>query len=78
MEVYLMIGTLIVAFCAGLVTGIVLSKRPKQGQIVIEENEDKTRDCVRFILPIDIDEIKKVASLTFEVIDKTSKKEQSL
>lgn len=78
MEIYLIIGTCIIAFLAGFIICMAFTFHYPKGTIIIEENEDKTRDCIRFILDLELEDMKKYKSITFDVIDQTSKKEQSV
>lgn len=62
----------IIAMCAVLFfSGWIIGKmsREKGGMIRIETNEDGSRDVIRFILDMDLDDIRKEKAILFKVED---------
>lgn len=59
----------IVIFCliVGFVIGRFRLRKKKDGTVIIELTEDRQRDRVRFVLDLDLDDIKKKSFLTLEV-----------
>lgn len=63
--------TCMVIFLSGWLIGKMGHKR--DGIIRIETNEDGSRDVIRFILNLDLDDIRKHKSLVFKVEDLSKK-----
>lgn len=61
-----------IAFLSGALSAYFILRPKKDGSIVIEKSEDGERDRIRFLLGMDLDEIKKYKSITFFVEDHTT------
>lgn len=61
----------IVIFAFIFFSGWIIGKmsREKSGVIRIESNEDGSRDVIRFILNLDLDDIRKEKAILFKVED---------
>lgn len=70
MEVTMIICIAISAICAyllGFLTGRRIRKSQCDGTIFIEPTEDPNRDRVRFVLGLELDDIRKKRRLVFNV-----------
>lgn len=71
-DIYIMILTGLLAFIIGFLLGRQFSKPDKNGIIVIEPTEDGERERIRFVLDLDLDDIKEKHSITFSVDNHSS------
>ncbi len=82
MEVTMIICISISAICAyllGFLTGRRIRKSQCDGTIFIEPTEDPNRDRVRFVLNLELDDIRKKKRLIFDVTaDSHSQNSQSV
>lgn len=60
------------------ILGRIGSKQKYDGTIFVERTEDPNRDRVRFVLNLDLDEIRKCKNLNFEVRANESQNSQLL
>ena len=66
----------IIGLIAGFIIGYLTSRQKPDGEIVIEKtsDEDGERELMRWVLEMDLDDIKKSSQIIFSVKDETSKK----
>ena len=66
----------IVGMIVGFIIGYLTSRQKPDGEIVIEKtsDEDGERELMRWVLEMDLDDIKKSSQIIFSVKDETSKK----
>ena len=79
MKEYIFMGLAIV-FCLliGFIFGRFMLKRHRDGSVVIELTEDKERERVRFVLDLDLDEIKYKNQLVLKVENNLSQNKQAV
>lgn len=74
-EYVVVIAVLIIGwFIAGIIVGKSIRKDQCDGTIFIEPTEDPNRDRVRFVLDLELDDIRKRKRLIFMVQNVDSKK----
>ena len=66
------VACILIAFLSGALSAYFIFRPKKDGSIVIEKSEDGERDRIRFLLSMDLDEIKKYKSITFFVDNHTT------
>ena len=66
-EYIILIAVAIVWLGLGYIFGRFMLKRHRDGSIVIELTEDKERERVRFVLDLDLDEIKYKKQVVLKV-----------
>lgn len=62
----------------GFLFGRFMLKRHRDGSVVIELTEDKERERVRFVLDLDLDEIKYKNQLVLKVENNLSQNKQAV
>lgn len=79
MKEYIFMGLAII-FCLliGFIFGRFMLKRHRDGSVVIELTEDKERERVRFVLDLDLDEIKYKNQLVLKVENNLSQNKQAV
>lgn len=74
-EYVVVIAVLVIGwFIAGIIVGKFIRKNQCDGTIFIEPTEDPNRDRVRFVLDLELDDIRKRKRLIFMVQNVDSKK----
>lgn len=77
MKEYIIIGCIILACLAfGFVIGRFGLKQHRDGTVVIETTEDGERERIRFVLDLELDEIRYKTQLVLKVENDISKKSQ--
>ena len=71
-EYLILIGLSVLWLVAGFIFGKLSSKTKPNGTIIIEPTEDGERERVRFVLDMDLDEIKTKRCLIFTVENQLS------
>ena len=78
-ESIIIIAVLVIGwFIVGIIVGKNIRKDQCDGTIFIEPTEDPNRDRVRFVLDLELDDIRKRKRLIFLVKNTDSKKSQSV
>lgn len=70
----------VILFFLGIVIGrlVFRQKSEPDGMIFVEPTEDGERERIRFVLNMDLDEIKQRKQIIFVIMDSESKNSQSL
>ena len=70
----------VILFFLGIVIGRTVFRRKSEsdGMIFVEPTEDGERERIRFVLNMDLDEIKQRKQIIFVIMDSESKNSQSL
>jgi len=66
--------TFIVVWIIGYLFGRYIFSWRRNGTIVVENSEDGQRERIRFVLDMDLDDIKTKSQLVLKVEDETSQK----
>lgn len=69
------IVSIAIALIIGFIFGFLLSKSKPNGTIIIEETEDN-RERIRWVLDMDLDEIREQKKIIFKVENTLSKNSQ--
>ena len=65
--ILILIGAIVISFIFGWLLSRLFKKSHYDGAIFIEPTEDGERERIRFILEMDLDEIKQKPSLLFKI-----------
>jgi len=66
--------TFLVVWLIGYIFGRYIFSRHRNGTIIVENSEDGQRERIRFVLDMDLDDIKLKKQLILKVEDETSQK----
>ena len=70
--------TIVLSLIIGFILGRIKPKQQYDGTIFVERTEDPNRDRVRFVLNLELDDIRKCKTLSFEVKTNESQNSQLL
>ena len=77
MKQYIILACIVfVWFLIGLLAGLYFKKKKADGTVVIEMSEDNERERIRFVLDIELDDIKSRKELLFKVENALSQNSQ--
>lgn len=75
MREYVIMGLIIVlSLVLGFLFGRFGLKHHRHGEIIIEMNEDRSRERVRFVIDVDLEDLKKKNQIVLKVNNTLSKK----
>lgn len=77
-EYVILICIIVVCLGIGFVIGRLSLKKHIDGTVVLEQTEDGERDRIRFVLDMELDEIKDKTQLVFKVENDLSQKSQAV
>lgn len=77
-EYVILICIIVVCLGLGFIIGRFGLKKHIDGTVVIEQTEDGERDRIRFVLDLELDEIKAKTQLVFKVENDLSQKSQAV
>lgn len=77
-EYIILIAVSLIWLGLGFMFGRFMLKRHRDGSVVIELTEDKERERVRFVLDLDLDEIKYKNQLVLKVENNLSQNKQAV
>ncbi len=77
-EYVILVCIAIVCLAIGFIIGRFGLKKNIDGTVVLEQTEDGERDRIRFVLDLELDEIKDKTQLVFKVENDLSQKSQAV